>query len=294
MRVTVCIPAFQAARFVGEAVESVLAQTLADWEAVVVDDGSTDGTAEVVEGFRDARIRLHRHSRNRGQAEAWNTAVRLARAPLVKFLPADDVLRPDCLERMEAVGADFVFCRRRLEGDGLPGWRERYTSVHDGFGALEPVNDASELLARWLVAGLRDNWIGEPTVVLARTELIRRAGLFNSRVAGAVDMDLWARALLHAETVAFVDEELAVLRLHGGSVTARVHGRPRVSLDRAWLIHGVLAYQDRPELKRLRREAEVRALKDAFRAGRLPSSAGRYALARLRTVPLHRPLEPVA
>ncbi len=251
----------------------MLAQTLDDWELVVVDDGSTDGTSDVAAAYADPRIRLHRRERNRGQSAAWNTAIRLARSPFVKLLPADDLLLPSCLERMTAVDADFVYCRRRIEGEGLPGWRERYADVH---------RPAPDLFARWLDDGFRANWIGEPTVVLARKELLERAGLFNLNVRGAVDLDLWARALALTERVAFVDEELAVLRLHAGSITALVHGRPRVSLDRAWLLHGLLRHVDRPELRHLRREAELRTLKDAVRARRLPPSTGGYALARLR------------
>lgn len=276
------MPAFNAERFVGEAIASVLAQTYDDWELIVVDDGSTDGTAAVVDRFDDARIRLHRHGRNRGQGAAWNTAVGLAEGPLVKLLPADDLLVPECLERLAALGTGLAFCRRRIEGEGLPGWRERYGAVHEGFGKLERLNDARDLFDRWLLAGFRDNWIGEPTVVMARKEVLERAGLFNPHVEGAVDLDLWPRALLQTDFVGFVGEELVVLRLHGESVTARVHGRPRVSLDRAWLLDGLLRHAENPEIRSRRRQAEIHVLKDALRARRLPRSAGRYVLARLR------------
>lgn len=252
----------------------MLAQTLQDFELLVVDDGSTDGTAAAVGAFDDPRIRLHRHERNRGQAEAWNTAVRLALGERVKFLPADDLLLPECLERLAAADVDFAFCRRRVEGEGLPGWRERYGAVHEDFAG-------DYGFERWLRAGLRDNWVGEPTVVLARRELLHRAGPFNRHVEGAVDMDLWARALLYARNVSFVDEELVVLRLHGGSVTARVHGRPRASLDRAWLLHGLLRHADRPELRSLRREAEVRFAKDWLRSPRRVRGATAYLVSRL-------------
>src|SRR5215210_9605146 len=89
---------FNGERFVEQAVASVLAQTLADLELVVIDDGSTDGTPELLGELtaRDPRVVVHRHS-NRGRTASLNAGVRLARAPLVARLDADDVCLPQRL-----------------------------------------------------------------------------------------------------------------------------------------------------------------------------------------------------
>jgi len=285
----------------------VLAQTLMEFEVVVVDDGSTDGTVAAVEAFDDPRVRLERNPANLGQAATFNRAVALARAPLVKFLSADDLLHDACLERMAAVfddapGVGLVFAPRGIllhwDEERARRWVERYRSVHEPLGPLKPVNPGAELFRRWLDDGLRDNLVGEPSSVMMRRQLFLELGGFNPYIEGALDMELWVRAFVAAD-VGFLDEELSVYRVHEGSITARVHGRPRVSLDRAWLLHALAAEPETvaryPELRGLRRSAEVRVLKDWLRsAGRPPRSAGRYLLARMRPVPRHRPLQPLA
>lgn len=135
--VSVCVPAFEHARWIGRAIDSVLAQTLGDFELIVVDDCSTDGTADVVAHRRDPRIRLVRNERNLGAAGNWNRAVGMARAPLVKVLCDDDVLYPTCLERQVAVLADprhadvaLVCCGRDIvDAD------DRRLLTRAGFGA---------------------------------------------------------------------------------------------------------------------------------------------------------------
>src|SRR5207248_11536007 len=90
--VSVCIPAYNAIRFIDEAVRSVLAQSFGDLELVIVDDASHDGTAEAAESYGDARVRLFRNPTNIGAAANWNRVVSFARRRCVKVLCGDDVL----------------------------------------------------------------------------------------------------------------------------------------------------------------------------------------------------------
>src|SRR3712207_1073770 len=92
--VSILTPAYDVARFVGAAVDSALAQTSPDWEMVVVDDGSVDGTAAVVSARKDPRIRLIRQA-NAGVSAARSRATEAARGRTVLFLDADDWLAPD-------------------------------------------------------------------------------------------------------------------------------------------------------------------------------------------------------
>jgi glycosyltransferase involved in cell wall biosynthesis len=98
MKLSVLMPAYNAERYIGEAISSVLAQTFADFELVVVDDGSTDGTGEVVRSFRDQRIVLVRQA-NQGIAGALNTGLGIARSGLIARFDADDICYPQRLER---------------------------------------------------------------------------------------------------------------------------------------------------------------------------------------------------
>jgi glycosyltransferase involved in cell wall biosynthesis len=97
-RIAVVIPAYNHGRFVGEAVRSVLVQTIDDLELIVVDDGSTDDTLAVVEAIRDPRLRIITQ-RNGGTHAAINTGLRAVAAPLIAILNSDDAYEPERLAR---------------------------------------------------------------------------------------------------------------------------------------------------------------------------------------------------
>ena len=123
--VSIVTPAYNAERFLPEAIESVLRQTYGDWELNVVDDCSKDDTRGVVEGYaaRDSRVRLLRLARNSGPALARQAAVEAARGRYVAFLDSDDLWTPEKLERqlafMSRLGAGLSFTSfRRISDDG--------------------------------------------------------------------------------------------------------------------------------------------------------------------------------
>jgi glycosyltransferase involved in cell wall biosynthesis len=96
--VTVVIPTFEQAGFIGRALDSLQAQSLTDWEAIIIDDGSRDATKDVVStGLADARIRYHRLPKNQGLGRALNEGIAKATAPLIAYLPSDDVYYRDHL-----------------------------------------------------------------------------------------------------------------------------------------------------------------------------------------------------
>jgi len=125
--VSIITPAFDATPFLEETIRSVQAQTFPDWEMIVVDDASRDGTAEIVGGCAasDPRIRLVRQTHRQGPAAARNRALAEARAPYVAFLDSDDLWRPEKLEVqlgfMRETGAVFSFASYSLiDESGAP------------------------------------------------------------------------------------------------------------------------------------------------------------------------------
>ncbi|MCD0504148.1 glycosyltransferase family 2 protein [Bordetella petrii] len=123
--VSIVMPAYNARRFIGAAIESVLAQTCPDWELIIVDDASTDDTAEVVRAYqrRDARIRYEKSVPNQGVAAARNRALDLARGRYVAFLDSDDLWEPAKLAQqmafMDQTGTDISFASYlRIDEDG--------------------------------------------------------------------------------------------------------------------------------------------------------------------------------
>jgi glycosyltransferase involved in cell wall biosynthesis len=103
-RVSVVMPAYNAQRYISQAIESILTQTLTDFEFLVIDDGSEDRTAKIVQeyGDRDARVRLLTHGGNRNICNALNTGIRTARGPYIARMDADDWSYPYRLERQVA------------------------------------------------------------------------------------------------------------------------------------------------------------------------------------------------
>ncbi|BBD99720.1 glycosyltransferase family 2 protein [Sphingobium amiense] len=125
-RVSVVIPAYNSAALIGATLRTVIDQTMPDWEAIIVDDCSTDDLAAVIDGFADPRIRLIRHRVNGGASAARNTGIAAAKGRFIAFLDADDAWVPDKLERQLAAvlaqpDPDRVFCVTRMVvtlGDG--------------------------------------------------------------------------------------------------------------------------------------------------------------------------------
>lgn len=96
--VSIIMPAYNTVSYIKSSIASVLSQTYEDWELIVVDDGSTDGTVEAVEGIQDGRVRLLRNSSRSGAAESRNRALREMRGRWVAFLDSDDEWLPEKLE----------------------------------------------------------------------------------------------------------------------------------------------------------------------------------------------------
>lgn len=118
--VSVIMPAYNAEKYIGEAISSVLSQTWTNWELLILDDCSTDGTAAIAEGFArlDTRIRLLRNPQNMGVAKTRNQGIDLAQGEWIALLDSDDVWHSDKLSKQLAVanrtGADIIYCSYSL------------------------------------------------------------------------------------------------------------------------------------------------------------------------------------
>jgi glycosyltransferase involved in cell wall biosynthesis len=195
--VSVVMPSYNYARFIREALDSLRAQTYADWECVVCDDGSTDDTEEVVARYieREPRVRYVRQS-NRRQAVAKNTALALARGRYVQFLDADDLIEPRKLERqvefLEAnPEADIVYGGVRFFHSERP--EER---LHSMFGENEPWMPEVSGRGREVLLLLLRNNIMVITSPLVRREVIDDVGPFDPVLPPVEDWDYWIRCAL--------------------------------------------------------------------------------------------------
>jgi glycosyltransferase involved in cell wall biosynthesis len=274
--VSVAITAYNSGRWVAEAVRSALDQTMSDIEVVVVDDASSDDTYATVAAIGDSRLHLYRNSTNLGEAANWNRTVSLCRSPLVKLLCSDDVLDPDCVEKMSrlfsrpAVG--MVFSRRTILGDQSRA--ESYEAAHTRFGELHDVNHGRSMFERYMHTRFDDNWVGEPSNVMLRSDVFSTVR-FDPRVV-RTDMAMWIHTMFHYD-VGFVDEELATYRVRPGSVTHAASESGSRWLDQLWLYEILLADPavERAygvELRRLRRRERMRIpVRLLLKYGRYPA-----------------------
>lgn len=211
--VSIIIPAFNYERYVARAIESALAQDYPAVEVVVVDDGSTDGTAAVAEQFVDRGVRVIRQA-NQGLAAARNTGIAHATGELLFFLDADDFLEPQAIARLNEVltslGADF----------GMVACLPNVIEVRDGVEHwVELPNDTAipfqEVVWRQLVFGTRF-----PCTVLARKEVFEVCGPFDPLYhrLGCEDRDMWLRIAEHYR-IWMVNERLVNLLFHGTNMS---------------------------------------------------------------------------
>ena len=209
MRASVCIPTHNSARYVQECIDTVLAQTYQDFELVISDDASTDATCDIVRGFSDPRIRLHRLERNVGMAANFNHASSLARGEYIKFLCHDDLLDPACLAQQVAVldeNPGAVLATTGLRFVDASGGTIRTSSWIKRRCLL----GHAELVAGTLIYG---NIVGPPSAVLIRRSALLEAGPFSADLPQFLDVDLWLR-LAVLGPVGYLPEPLCGFRLH--------------------------------------------------------------------------------
>lgn len=247
--VSICIPTFNAARWILDCLESALGQTYLRLEVLIIDDASTDETVELIRSIDDQRIRLLVNERNIGLARNWNKCIEMSRGDFIKFLFHDDVLYPDCVEKMmrllisnEKVG--LVFSPRDVIVEGDPEaeltkiWLQNCTTLHTRFRAIEPVNHGRDLFTQYLNRGLRGNWIGEPSSVLIRKECFTRLGLFNPNLYQVCDVEMWLR-IMFTYDIGFLPEKLTAFRFHSDSTSFRNIASRRNFLDQLWLLESL-------------------------------------------------------
>jgi glycosyltransferase involved in cell wall biosynthesis len=211
---TVVMPAYNAADTIADSIRSALAQTESDFELVVVDDGSADGTGvEVARFTHDPRVRLVGQS-NKGLAAARNRGLAEARGRYVSFLDADDLLLPRYLATMAATlerapEAAFADCDFWILDDAsgrVSTWP---------LGRVDLPRDPYELMR--LV--LRRNVLHYGATV--RTAVLREVGFFNAALRACEDVELWLRILAHGHAAVRPRGALSVYRSRSGSLSTR-------------------------------------------------------------------------
>ena len=274
--VSIVMPTFNRMEFLPATVESVLAQTIEQWELIIADDGSDRETLDYLESLtRDARIRLLRleHSGNAGAAR--NAGIAAARAPLVAFLDSDDIWAPSKLERQLAVlranpgclWSYTAFVMIDAEGAPLASERTRRWTPHDGEIFLQTVRTTASL---------------RPSSVLASTAFVREAGAYDETIDCSEDYDLWLRLALRSP-VCVVDEPLIRVRRHSSNPKRRAGG-PHLARD--YSLRKIAAQLDGTQQRRLLAEERSRNALGLARAFAVHGQPWRSVVTVSKSLPL--------
>lgn len=238
--VSICIPTYNGREHLKECIDSVRAQTFQNFEVVICDDQSSDGTLdfarELAQG--DERFRFIQNPRRFGLVGNWNNCVAVSRGEWIKFVFQDDLLLPLCLERMMAVAGKsnvfFVACRRGFQFE--PGTtdeaRELYVANADKIEKFFSKSDtvAARDFAEKILEEIGNNFVGEPTVTLIHRELFMQNGGFNENLIMCCDSEYWYRIGTQVG-VTFVPEMLAIFRVHSSSTSADNFKRRNFRVD---------------------------------------------------------------
>jgi len=206
-KVTVLMPVHNGAPYLRQAVDSILGQTYPEFELLVIDDASTDGSWDILSALRDPRIRLVRHAENLDLVATLNEGLELARGEYVARMDQDDISLPERLERQAA------FLDRQGEV-GIVAVAARLIDGADRPGAVLPLLEGHNLL-RWSFC------FGCPIAhagVMMRRSLVLAAGAYRAEAFRCEDYDLWTRALGRTR-LAMIPEVLLNLRRHASSMT---------------------------------------------------------------------------
>lgn len=212
--VSVIMPAYNAGEFITESIESVIEQTYNNWELLVVDDGSTDNTKELIHNFclADKRIKYF-WQQNGKQGKARNLALANAKGGYIAFIDADDVWLPEKLsvqlKQVEEKKADLVFSEGYLFTNSLLDSASYMNTGKGFFSGNKGVKDFLEINKIF------------PSSVLAKAEIIHRVNGFTEEpsIQNAEDYHLWLQLLLNGYTFYGSERVLAGYRIHPNSVS---------------------------------------------------------------------------
>lgn len=205
-KVTVLLPVYNSEKYLSEAVGSILAQDFHDFEFLIIDDGSEDGSLNILASYKDKRIRLVRHEKNQGLIKTLNEGISLARGTYIARMDGDDISLPHRLSRQ----VKFMDEHPHV---GIAGtWFEL---MGTGQVIKHPADHESIRTTLFHYSAL-----GHPTVMMRKDLMIKHGLLYNEEYMHAEDYELWTRCAEYFE-LANIQEVLLIYRDHANQVSNR-------------------------------------------------------------------------
>lgn len=228
--VSICIPAFKAERYIGETLASVKAQTFADWEMIVTEDGSKDRVEDIVRAFAQSvtqSVAYNRHEVNQGLPATRNTGIKTARGTFIALLDSDDFWAPTHL-------ADLVATQQAHDLDFVHSGSILFDS--DTGKTLEHRRPSERQIDRFPLSLYAEGYVIQPSSVMVRKTVFETLGGYDVSFRYCEDIELWFRAAKNGVKFGFTGRDTCHYRKHGGALTA--HGGPMASAAaRAYMKH---------------------------------------------------------
>ena len=255
-KVSVCIPTYNRKDYLKETIESILDQTYKDYEIVIVDDGSTDGTEQMI---KDAGYPIRYYwQENKGEAATRNKLIELAQGRYISFIDSDDILMPDAIERM------IVFMNRESEDVIVYGSYLRIDQHGNTCGRSK-----RKLYSGYITKYLFQDIIVHPNGSMFPKKVFQEVGNYDTSLKVCTDYNLELRASLKYRFIA-LREPTFKHRRHSGNVSERSFANLKMELDMLEDFY----YNGGGKEVIIQRQSMKRLSKEGYRAGRCAINEG--------------------
>ena len=198
--ITVLMPVYNGTKFLGEAIESIVNQTFNEFEFLIIDDGSTDQSNELIKSYDDKRIRLFVNKNNIGQSASLNKGIKMARGDYIVIMDQDDISVQDRLK------VQLEFMENHSNIDVCGSWLELFGT----YGGIVKYETKSEKIKMNLLTNVN---LAHSAVMIRKSTLVKCDLNYNSNLSIAQDYDLWVRMFEHC-SFANIPEPLLKYRIH--------------------------------------------------------------------------------
>ncbi len=205
-KITVLMPVYNCEKYLKEAIDSILCQTFKDFEFLIINDGSTDSTADIVQSYKDSRINFVENEQNIGLAASLNRGIDLAKCEYIARMDADDISRPERLEKQ------FAFMEKNSDIDICGTWAKF-------FGALNFVAKYAETRDKIVTNSFITSPVAHPSIIFRKNSFNRHNLRYNPEFKVTQDYELWVKAVKYLK-FANIQEVLLDYRINSNQLTA--------------------------------------------------------------------------
>ena len=228
--VSVLMPVYNAEAYIGQAIESILNQTFKDYEFIIINDGSTDASGQVILTFSDDRIVYKDHSQNQGLISTLNEGIEIANGRYIARMDNDDISVSTRLEKQ------YLFMEANPEIDILGTW---FSVIGSDIKKILPVSDAE-----CKVKLLQNNVFGHPTIFIRKDSLLGNGLKYNSSCLHAEDYRLWTESAIRGLKFANLPKILLNYRVYPEQTSKLMHGVQSETSNQVRLFYGGYYFKD--------------------------------------------------